>query len=224
VDGNGKPIEGAYVAHWFWGHTFRVVESGRYYRAGSMRRTNAEGKIRFPLDLHVHFPLFYSRPYRAVPIVYAPRLHAYGRFDEVPWRNRPPYEKNLPGFEVDNEKQIIKLYDATDDRELWAKNIMGIMTWIHVGCHNIFDWTSDTVKRAFIEDLQRECNQFAMKHGHTKRAILPRPPEWQYWKDEYRKWLKKLYADLGQDHLGEAIINTCLRISDLEQKLIKSSK
>jgi hypothetical protein len=74
VDPQGHPVEGAYIAYHYIGDTFKIIESGSYFRSGSVVRTDSTGTFYIPWAFHLHLPFpFQGNLSTFTLVLYTPR-------------------------------------------------------------------------------------------------------------------------------------------------------
>jgi len=175
VDPQGHPVEGAYIAYHYIGDTFKIIESGSYFRSGSVVRTDSTGKFYIPWAFHLHLPFpFQGNLSTYFGLVYAPPLHNTFSSLGGAYEENMPRMAAVPGyFEMNRETRIVKLFDMRENPSGWAQTIESLYHFIRfdlVGKKPLAEYRASTaLKREFIQHVRREYDLFMVRYSNVNR-------------------------------------------------------
>jgi hypothetical protein len=170
VDLRGEPLQGAFVAYYWKGYRFNLVDSITYQRPGTILRTDSEGRFRIRGFVHLHRPLD-SRLSPWITLVYVPRLHhAFGPLASA--------TESIPGrVEIDREGTLVRaaLADLSEDPDRWSRSMELLYSLIAYDLDpDPGDYkASASVRRELAGHLVLDYAAFVQRHASTPRSIDP---------------------------------------------------
>ena len=187
---DGRPVEGAFVAYYFRGQEFHVVETGDYSRSGKIGRSDGEGRVRIPWTVHVHLPFpLQTNLAPFIEYVYAPPLHNMPT--NVPtksWGGSNDPEVRPGCCVIDRQSRFIRMENRGPNPDQWYQTLQDLESLIarllpEWGPHRPEIRSTLGERRELVAHLRREYETFLAEYADARRELPPPSP---------RRWYESL--------------------------------